>query len=224
MRRNHSVIGCPRHIYVVFFFAHILFVVNHTFNAQRSGRNNISSFLQRTAPIARFFCEGWIRHDLHILVTAPFCCDRKARAACAQSFAPWQKATIEIMRRNHSIIGCSRYICFFSSRTSRLWWITQSTQHHRRGRNSILLLWPLPVVIAKLRFVTISTIMCLSAGPTRGGYKRYIVPCSGRYWEDENTHAMCFCNKAQNYLCVPVASMPIDLFLYLGMVAVLSTF
>ena len=113
---------------------------------------------------------------------------------------------------------------FFSSRTSRSWWITQSTQHHRRGRNSILLLWPLPVVIAKLRFVTISTIMCLSAGPTRGGYKRYIVPCSGRYWEDENTHAMCFCNKAQNYLCVPVASMPIDLFLYLGMVAVLSTF
>jgi len=113
MRRNHSVIGCPRHIYVVFFFAHILFVVNHTFNAQRSGRNNISSFLQRTAPIARFFCEGWIRHDLHILVTAPFCCDRKARAACAQSFAPWQKATIEIMRRNHSIIGCSRYIYFF---------------------------------------------------------------------------------------------------------------
>ena len=171
MRRNHSVIGCPRHIYVVFFFAHILFVVNHTFNAQRSGRNNISSFLQRTAPIARFFCEGWIRHDLHILVTAPFCCNRKARAACAQSFAPWQKATIEIMRRNHSIIGCSRYICFFSSRTSRLWWITQSTQHHRRGRNSILLLWPLPVVIAKLRFVTISTIMCLSAGPTRGGTK-----------------------------------------------------
>jgi len=56
------------------------------------------------------------------------------------------------------------------------------------------------------------------------GYKRYIVPWSGRYWEDENTHAMCFCNKAQNYLCVPVASMPIDLFLYLGMVAVLSTF
>jgi len=24
------------------------------------------------------------------------CCDRKSRAACAQSFAPWQQATIEI--------------------------------------------------------------------------------------------------------------------------------
>ena len=31
-----------------------------------------------------------------------FCCDRKSRAACAQSFALWQQATIEIMRRNLS--------------------------------------------------------------------------------------------------------------------------
>jgi len=23
-----------------------------------------------------------------------YCCDRKSRAACAQSFAPWQQATI----------------------------------------------------------------------------------------------------------------------------------
>ena len=30
------------------------------------------------------------------------CCDRKARAACAQCFALWQQATIEIMHRNHS--------------------------------------------------------------------------------------------------------------------------
>ena len=33
---------------------------------------------------------------------AYFCCDRKSRAACAQSFAPWQQATIEITRRDHS--------------------------------------------------------------------------------------------------------------------------
>jgi len=38
------------------------------------------------------------------------CCDRKSRAACAQSFAPWQQATIEINRRDHSIIACSRHI------------------------------------------------------------------------------------------------------------------
>ena len=31
-----------------------------------------------------------------------WCCDRKARAACAQSFALWQEATIEITRRYHT--------------------------------------------------------------------------------------------------------------------------
>jgi len=38
------------------------------------------------------------------------CCDRKARAACAQSFTLWQQATIEFTRRNHSIIACSRHV------------------------------------------------------------------------------------------------------------------
>ena len=31
-----------------------------------------------------------------------YCCDRKSRAACAQSYTPWQQATIEITRRDHS--------------------------------------------------------------------------------------------------------------------------
>jgi len=106
----------------------------------RRGCNNIPSFLQRTAPIARSLCEGWTPHDLHILVTAPFCCDRKSRAACAQSFALWQQATIEFTCHDHSNIACSRhiYVWYCSSRTSRSWWITQSTQHHRRGCNIII--------------------------------------------------------------------------------------
>jgi len=33
-----------------------------------------------------------------------------SQAACAQSFAPWQQATIEITRRDQSIIACSRHI------------------------------------------------------------------------------------------------------------------
>ena len=41
------------------------------------------------------------------------CCDRKSRAACAQSFAPWQQATIEITRLDHSIIACSHYAYIF---------------------------------------------------------------------------------------------------------------
>ena len=49
-----------------------------------------------------------------------FCCDRKSRAACAQSFTLWQQATIEITRCDHSIIACPRHLyrCC-SSRTSR---------------------------------------------------------------------------------------------------------
>jgi len=38
-----------------------------------------------------------------------YCCDRKARAACAQSFAPWQQATIEIMLAISLTVACSRY-------------------------------------------------------------------------------------------------------------------
>ena len=33
----------------------------------------------------------------------------ETRAACVQSFALWQQATIEIMRRNLSFIACSRH-------------------------------------------------------------------------------------------------------------------
>ena len=65
------------------------------------------------------------------------CCDRKSWAACAQSFAPRQQATIEITLL---LLVRATYIYFCSSRTSRSWWITQSTQHHRRGCNSRLLL------------------------------------------------------------------------------------
>ena len=56
-----------------------------------------------------------------------YCCDRQARAASAQRFTMWQEATIEITRRDHSIIACSRHIygpCF--SCTFRSWWIAHS--------------------------------------------------------------------------------------------------
>jgi len=38
------------------------------------------------------------------------CCDRKSRAACAQSFAPWEQATIEIMLAISLTIACSRHV------------------------------------------------------------------------------------------------------------------
>jgi len=39
-----------------------------------------------------------------------FCCDRKARAASAQSFTLWRRATMEITFHDRSIIASSRHI------------------------------------------------------------------------------------------------------------------
>ena len=110
MRRNLSYycLLAP-HTYIFVLHTHPVRGESHN-QRHRRVYNNIPSFLQRTAPIARSLCEGWTRHDLHILVTAPFCCDRKSRVACAQSFAPWQQAAIEIMRRNLS------YYCLLAPR------------------------------------------------------------------------------------------------------------
>ena len=109
--RDHSIIACSRHIYVVLFFTHIPFVVNHTFNAMPMERLQQYPLLfttNRTDHI--LFYEGRTWYDLHILVTAPFCCDREARAGSVQNFALWQQAPIEITCRDHSIIACSRHI------------------------------------------------------------------------------------------------------------------
>jgi len=91
------------------------------------------------------------------------CCDRKGRAASAESFTLWPQATTEIIRRNHSsrklVILFNRsqpgtgrnstpqslYHCLFgpringcySSRTSRSWWIAHSTQRQPRGCNNV---------------------------------------------------------------------------------------
>ena len=45
---------------------------------------------------------------------------------------------VQFTCHDHSIIACSRHIYVWccSTRTSHSWWITQSTQHHRRGCNS----------------------------------------------------------------------------------------
>jgi len=52
--------------------SHLWWITQSTQHHWR-GCNNIPFFLQRTTPIVRSLCEGWTPHDLHILVTAPFC-------------------------------------------------------------------------------------------------------------------------------------------------------
>jgi len=83
----------------------------HSVQRQWRGCNNTPSFLQRTAPIVLSFCKSFTQHDVHILVTVPFCCDQKVRAASAQSFTLWQQATIEFTCHDHSIIACSCHTC-----------------------------------------------------------------------------------------------------------------
>jgi len=108
---DHSIIACSHHINVVLFFAHIPFMVNHMFNTTPTEwLQQHPLLLQRTAPIACSFYKSFTQHDLHILVTAPFCCDRKDQMACAQSFTLWQQATIEITCHDHSIFACLRHI------------------------------------------------------------------------------------------------------------------
>jgi len=129
-----------RATYIYFCSSRIPFVVNRTQSTQhhRRGCNNIPSFYNEPHRIARSLCEGWTPQDLHIVVTAPFCCDRKSRATYAQIFALWQQATIEFTYHDHSIIACSRHIhiFLFFARIPFVVNHTQSTQHHRRGCNS----------------------------------------------------------------------------------------
>jgi len=87
MRCNHwDIFACSRHIWLwcCFSCTSCSWWSTQSTQRQQRGCNNIPSFLQQTAPIACSFYEGFTQHDLHILVTAPFCCDRKARAACVQ--------------------------------------------------------------------------------------------------------------------------------------------
>jgi len=136
----------PSHMRV---FTHILFVVNYiTMPSQPRGWNSILSFLQWTAPIKCSFCEVCTWHNLHILVTTPFCCDWRSWTACLQSFTVWQKATVEITHHNsplesaeithhdHSIIVCLYHIGCYFLHTSHLWLIVHLMQCWWRGCNS----------------------------------------------------------------------------------------
>jgi len=88
------------------------FVLNYLFE-------NIKLFLERASssdPIkSSMLCFSPWTFTFKSLRCYPMsdCCDRKSRAACAQSFATWQQATIEIIRRDHSIIACSRHLHVF---------------------------------------------------------------------------------------------------------------
>ena len=133
-RRDHSIIACSRHACIFSIFAHIPFVVNHTINATPPERLQQHPLLFTTNHTDRTFFVWRLTlarpshpgHSTMLLgseILSGMCSKLRTVAA--------------INNRDHSIIACSGHIHIFcSSRTSRSWWITQSTQHHRRGCNT----------------------------------------------------------------------------------------
>jgi len=89
----------PRSLYYCLFVAWVLFLCAYLVHGKTHIQRNASQEVATTFPPFRnvlkwshiLFCEGCMWHALHILVTAPFHCDRKARAASAQSFTLWQQ-------------------------------------------------------------------------------------------------------------------------------------
>jgi len=111
-RHNPSIIACSCHIYMdVVLHTHPVRGESHIQrNANGEVATNIPLFLQRTAPITHSFCEGCIWHDLHILVTGPFWCDWKTRAACAQKLHTVPVAA----SNNRDHMPWSLYYCLFA--------------------------------------------------------------------------------------------------------------
>ena len=121
------------------------------------------------------------------------CCDRKSRAACVQSFALWQQATIEFTCHDHSIIACSRHIdvlLFFAH--IPLWWITHLKQCQWRDCYNIPpfcnephnVLWRL--YTARLPHPGHSTILLRSEKPER--HVRKASHCGSK--QQRSSHAM----------------------------------
>jgi len=97
MHCNHSIIACSRHIY------NGVILHAHPVRGESHNQRNTTGEVATTSPPfynepqrSHVLWEGCTWHDLHILITPPFCCDQKARAARAQSFTLWQQRTIEI--------------------------------------------------------------------------------------------------------------------------------
>jgi len=72
MRRNHSIITCPRHIDVGLFFVHISFVVNHTINTMpmerlQQGTLKVCNIRQRHKNILIYYFQIFIHISVNVI-------------------------------------------------------------------------------------------------------------------------------------------------------------
>ena len=144
---------------MVLFFMHILFVVNRTINTTPPERLQQHPLLFTTNHSDRTFFVWRLNsarpphpgHNTILLrsdIPSGICAKLRKqwnshamitlRVRCCYVQSLTSLVSPEITRHDHSIIACSRHIYEWccSSRTSRSWWITHSTQHHRRGCNT----------------------------------------------------------------------------------------
>jgi len=100
--------------------------------------NNIPSFLQRTTPIARSLCEGLNSerppHPGHstILLRSKIPSGMYAKLRTMEASNNRDHAR----KLSYYCLLALHILWCYSSRTSHSCWITQSTQHYRRGCNS----------------------------------------------------------------------------------------
>ena len=126
------------HTYI--FFAHIPFVMNHTINATPPERLQQHPLLFTTNHTDRtfFMCRlnsarpphpGHSTILLRSEIPSGMCAKLRTVAASNNRDHASQSLLLLLARATH--------IYFFSLRTSRSLWITQSKQHHRRGCNTV---------------------------------------------------------------------------------------
>jgi len=148
MAASNNRVHPTRSLYYCLFTPHIYIIVlrAHPIRGESHNQRNATGEVATTSPPFYnephrsyvLLCEGWTQHNLHILVTAPFYCDRKSpRGMCAKlcTVAGSNKSSCA-----WSLLLLVRATCIYycSSRTSRLWWIAQSMQRHQRGCNTTI--------------------------------------------------------------------------------------
>jgi len=66
MRRNHSIIACSRHIYMVLFFTHIAFLVNRAeHRAFQRNAGGVVATTEKIELVSNFFLS---LYTLHIIL------------------------------------------------------------------------------------------------------------------------------------------------------------
>ena len=141
---------------MVLFFAHIPFVVNHTINATPPERLQQHPLIFTTNHTDRTFFVWRLNsarppHPGHITILLRSEIPSGKRAKLRTVAAGNNRDHARNL--SYYCLLALHIWCCYSSRTSRSWWITQSTQHHRRGCNKPKPMWRRDYATYNVEFV-----------------------------------------------------------------------